>query len=148
MNAINPRTPTPMMTFTGVLSERRKTTARTRANGVVTTANAPEKNVIAGTADNAGEVAAKPNKPNSLSTKASPNTHPGVISAAATDTVILRGLSIGGVSSGLNGIRVLTAGTVLIEDCTISAFTQYGVDISANVSVKVVVRREPAPVMK
>lgn len=50
------------------------------------------------------------------------STNGVLINAAATDIITLRGLVIGGgvgVSSGLNGVRILSAGTVNIENCYI-----------------------------
>jgi hypothetical protein len=61
---------------------------------------------------------------------------------AATDaakTVRLRALSINGTSVGLNGIKVLAARKVIIEDTVIDGFTQTGISIespNANVFVK------------
>lgn len=52
----------------------------------------------------------------------SASTNGVVINAAATDVITLRGLTINGsltVSTGLNGIRILNAGTVNIENCYI-----------------------------
>jgi len=45
-----------------------------------------------------------------------------VINAAATDRVVLRGLTIEGLGTGLNGVRVLSAAEVVIEDCLIQNF--------------------------
>lgn len=45
-----------------------------------------------------------------------------IINAAATDSVVLRNLKLEGIGTGLNGIRVLSAGTVLIDGCTIEDF--------------------------
>lgn len=53
-----------------------------------------------------------------------------VISAAATDVVTLRGLTIEGNGTGLDGIRVLSAKEVHIEDCTIQNFVNRGVIIN------------------
>ncbi len=54
-----------------------------------------------------------------------------VISAAATDRVVLRNIQIQGLrgtgSPGLNGVRILTAASVSIEDCVITQFSQAGV---------------------
>lgn len=54
-----------------------------------------------------------------------------VISAAATDKVVLRKIQIqglaGSASPGLNGIRILTAASVSIEDCVITQFSQAGI---------------------
>jgi len=49
------------------------------------------------------------------------------ISAAAADKVILRGIQIQGVNSGLVGIKINTAGVVSIEDCVVTQFTQQGI---------------------
>lgn len=51
-----------------------------------------------------------------------------VISAANTDVVVLRGLDIEGLGTGLAGIKVLSAGAVHVEKCTINNFTQLGID--------------------
>jgi hypothetical protein len=40
-----------------------------------------------------------------------------------TDVVVLRGLDIEGLGTGLSGITVLTGGTVFVEKCTINRFT-------------------------
>lgn len=48
--------------------------------------------------------------------------------ANATDIVVLRGLDIEGLGSGLNGITVLTGGSVHVEKCTINHFTQNGIN--------------------
>ena len=44
------------------------------------------------------------------------------VNAAATDYVYLKGLDIEGASTGITGVRVLSAGFVHIEDCTIRDF--------------------------
>src|SRR5690242_19328057 len=45
-----------------------------------------------------------------------------VINAAATDAVTIRGISIDGFCNGINGINVLQAKTVNVEDCVIFRF--------------------------
>lgn len=45
-----------------------------------------------------------------------------IINAAATDRVTLHGLSIIGAGTGIDGVRVLAAGEVVIEDCLIDGF--------------------------
>ena len=45
-----------------------------------------------------------------------------IINAAATDVVTIRGLSINGFCNGINGINVLSAKTVNVEDCVIFRF--------------------------
>jgi hypothetical protein len=51
-----------------------------------------------------------------------------VINAANTDVVTIRGLDIEGLGTGLVGIKVLSAGVVHVENCTINHFTQIGID--------------------
>lgn len=51
-----------------------------------------------------------------------------VINAPASAVVVLRGLDIEGLGTGLNGIRFLAGGSLHIENCTINNFAQKGVD--------------------
>src|SRR3954463_16583068 len=51
-----------------------------------------------------------------------------IINAQPTDTVILRGLDIEGLGTGLNGIRWLSAAILQIDRCTINHFTQPGLE--------------------
>src|SRR5437870_7826080 len=46
-------------------------------------------------------------------------------------TVRLRGLSINGIGSGVNGINVMAANKVVIEDCVIDGFTKNGINVVA-----------------
>jgi len=55
-----------------------------------------------------------------------------VVSAPSTDVVILRGLDINGFNSGSNGINILTAKEVHIENCRIYEFTGADIAINAN----------------
>jgi Right handed beta helix region len=57
-----------------------------------------------------------------------------VISAAATDTVTLRGLDIDGLGTGLNGVRILAAKNVTIQNSEIYGFTQNAVDMEDSTS--------------
>jgi Right handed beta helix region len=45
-----------------------------------------------------------------------------VINAAATDVITIRGISINGFCNGINGINILSAKTVNVEDCVIFRF--------------------------
>jgi hypothetical protein len=55
-----------------------------------------------------------------------------IINAAATDHVVLRGLDIDGAGTGVNGIRILQAASVVIEHCYIRNFNAAGgIGISA-----------------
>lgn len=54
-----------------------------------------------------------------------------VISAAVTDKIVLRNIQIQGLAGtaapGLNGVRILTAASVSIENCVITQFSQAGI---------------------
>jgi len=51
----------------------------------------------------------------------------------ATDVVVIRGLDIEGLGTGLSGIKVLTGGTVQVEKCTINKFS-IGIDFETTVA--------------
>ncbi|MBV9930317.1 MAG: hypothetical protein JO013_05175 [Alphaproteobacteria bacterium] len=51
-----------------------------------------------------------------------------VVNALSTDTIVLRGLDIFGVSPPTNGIRILVAQAVHIEDCVIRRFNSANSD--------------------
>jgi hypothetical protein len=56
----------------------------------------------------------------------------GIIINAGTDgVVVLRHLNINGAGNGINGIRILAAQKVVIEDCYISNFTQKGIELNS-----------------
>lgn len=59
----------------------------------------------------------------------------------ATDKVVLRGIDFEGVGTAANGIRVLNAGSVIIENCTINGFSNAGVRIEPTANpVKIVIK--------
>ncbi len=60
-----------------------------------------------------------------------------VINAAATDTVVLRGLAIHGFGSGLTGVRILQAGSVRIENCDIQDFLESGIKALNTTALKI-----------
>jgi hypothetical protein len=51
-----------------------------------------------------------------------------IVNAGATDSVVLRGLSIEGLRAGLNGIRFLNGLSLSVQNCEINGFTQWGID--------------------
>jgi hypothetical protein len=55
-----------------------------------------------------------------------------VINAAATDTIVLRGLDIEGLGTGLDGINFLGGGTLHVEKCTINNFKTNGIEFQPN----------------
>jgi hypothetical protein len=52
----------------------------------------------------------------------------------ATDTVILRGLDIEGLGTGLSGVLVNTGGNVTVENSTINNFTNSGINFATTVT--------------
>jgi hypothetical protein len=69
------------------------------------------------------------------------------INAAATDVITIRGISINGFCNGINGINVLSAKTVNVEDCVIFRFnTGNGITVNdangANLNVRNTVIRD------
>lgn len=60
-----------------------------------------------------------------------------VTNPAAGGVVTLRNLSINGNATGLNGIRILQAAEVNIENCVIYEFSQKGVDIAPSSDCRV-----------
>ena len=53
--------------------------------------------------------------------------------------VILRGLDIEGLGTGLNGIRYLSGGALHVENCTINNFAQKGIDVQTTGTVQLFV---------
>jgi len=53
-----------------------------------------------------------------------------VVSAGATDVIILRGLSINGLGTGINGIRFLAGAQLSVERCIVFGFTNNAIDIA------------------
>lgn len=51
-----------------------------------------------------------------------------IVNAPASAVVVLRGLDIEGLGSGLNGIRFIAGGSLHVERCTINNFSQMGID--------------------
>ena len=55
-----------------------------------------------------------------------------IINAQATDTVVLRGLDLEGMGSGLDGINFQGGGTLHVEKCTINNFRTNGIEFQPN----------------
>ena len=69
------------------------------------------------------------------------STNGVIINAGVADRVILRGLHIEGVTTGLRGVRVLQAGTVVIDNCNITGFSQRGISVETSQPVSVSITR-------
>jgi hypothetical protein len=63
-----------------------------------------------------------------------------LVNALTTDVVTLRNLSINGAGTGTNGVRVLQANRVEIENCVIFGQTSRGVLVDATTAVKLFIR--------
>jgi len=55
-------------------------------------------------------------------------------------SVRIRGLSINGAGTGVNGIRIMSAATVFIEDSVIDGFVQNGINVESSTPTQVVIR--------
>lgn len=53
-----------------------------------------------------------------------------IINAGVDGVVTIRNLSINGAGNGLNGIKIIAAKKVIIEDCNLAGFTQKGIEIN------------------
>jgi hypothetical protein len=65
------------------------------------------------------------------------NVNGVIVNAGVNDTVILRNISINGVGTGLNGIRMLAGKQLIVENCNISGFTGKGIDVNVAASTRV-----------
>ncbi|HMG34081.1 MAG TPA: right-handed parallel beta-helix repeat-containing protein [Blastocatellia bacterium] len=63
-----------------------------------------------------------------------------VVSAPSNAVVVLRGLDFEGLGTGLSAVKILSAGAVYVEKCTINNFTNPGIDDQANASSKLSVK--------
>ena len=67
-----------------------------------------------------------------------------IVNAGPNDTIILRDISINGAGTGVNGIRFLAGGTLMVEHCWIHGFrnsaSSRGIDVAlgANGNLKVI----------
>jgi len=53
-----------------------------------------------------------------------------IVQAGVNDNVILQGLDIEGLGTGINGIRFLTGKSLTVDHCWINKFTSQGIDFS------------------
>ena len=62
-----------------------------------------------------------------------------VIQVADTDKVLLEGLDIEGLGTGLNGVTILGGGKTTIRRCSIRNFTQNGINLAGTAGARAVV---------
>ena len=63
-----------------------------------------------------------------------------LINAAATDRIVIDGLEIDSAGTGLNGIRIINAGSVIVKDTVVRNFrggTGFGIDIQSASPIEV-----------
>ncbi|MET4801593.1 right-handed parallel beta-helix repeat-containing protein [Bradyrhizobium sp. LB11.1] len=63
-----------------------------------------------------------------------------VVSVASTDRVVLQGLDIEGLGTGLDGVKVIGSGSTTIINCTIHRFTGNGINLVGTAGARVVVK--------
>ena len=59
-----------------------------------------------------------------------------VVSAAASDKVLLEGLDIEGLGTGLDGVKMVGGGKLVVRKCSIRNFTGNGVNIGGTVNAR------------
>ena len=57
-----------------------------------------------------------------------------VVAAGPTDTVVLKGLDIEGLGTGINGVNFISGLEVVIDTCNIKSFTTTGVNVASSTS--------------
>src|SRR5450631_4629225 len=62
-----------------------------------------------------------------------------VVAVGATDKVLLEGLDIEGLGTGLDGIKMIGTGKLFIRKCTIRNFTMTGVNVVGTANARVFV---------
>lgn len=62
-----------------------------------------------------------------------------IINTPAGAEVLLQGLDIEGLGTGLNGVHIISASKVTIKDCSIRNFTQNGVNIAGPAGARAVI---------
>jgi hypothetical protein len=63
----------------------------------------------------------------------------GIIINAGTDGVVtLRNLNINGAGTGINGVRIMAAKKVIIENCFLANFTQKGIEVNTTAPCTVI----------
>src|SRR6185295_785807 len=74
-----------------------------------------------------------------LASVMNPTVNGIIVNATATSIVILRNLSIVGVSTGISGIRILAARLVQVDHCWINGQESHGIDVAATDNVNLIV---------
>ena len=59
-----------------------------------------------------------------------------IVNVGASDNVVLQGLDIEGLNTGLSGVKIVGAGTTVIRNCTIHQFTTAAVSVVGTAGAK------------
>ena len=62
-----------------------------------------------------------------------------VVNVASTDKVLLEGLDIEGLGTGLDGVKMIGTGKLFIRNCSVRNFTGNGVNVAGTASARVFV---------
>src|SRR6476661_7038878 len=62
-----------------------------------------------------------------------------IVNALSSDKVLLEGLDIEGLGTGLNGITIIGGGTTTIRKCSIRNFTQNGINVVGTANARAVI---------
>jgi hypothetical protein len=57
-----------------------------------------------------------------------------------TDVVVVRNLSLSGAGTGVNGIRMVAGGGLVVENCSFVGFTQHGIEMATSGAATLAVR--------
>jgi hypothetical protein len=60
------------------------------------------------------------------------NTNGIIVNAGPNDAIVIRNVSVHGGGTGLNGIRFIAGGSLVVEHCTFTGFLQNNIDIAIN----------------
>jgi hypothetical protein len=63
-----------------------------------------------------------------------------IVNAGASDVVTLRGLSVHGFGTGLNGVNFLAGKALVVEDCVFESFAQNGISFTPTAAASLTVR--------
>ena len=63
-----------------------------------------------------------------------------VVNVVSTDNVLLEGLDIEGLGTGLNGVQIIGGGNVVIRRTRINHFTGNGVNLTGTAGARVLIR--------
>jgi hypothetical protein len=63
-----------------------------------------------------------------------------VVNAGPADTVVLHGLDLEGLGTGLDGVKFLAGGALHVESCAINGFTQAGIEFAPTAASRLFVK--------